>query len=82
MNILFGIALSLWFVSVVYVVWYHGKTLRTRERDHSQQVADLLDRLAFAQGKPYNLPTRDPVIPPTLDEPGEETPPEEGWQQY
>lgn len=61
---------------VVYQSWLFRKSSKDLTRTHSQTVSELLDRLAYAQGKPFNYPER---IPAANTE--EETPKEEGWHE-
>ena len=63
----------------LYFMWLTDKAMSRKDRLHKQQIDDLLDRLAYAQGKPYNLPERQKSLAQLSTDP-EETP-EEGWHE-
>lgn len=57
--------------------------LLERERNvHNAQVGQLLDRIAFAEGRPWNLPDREvDKLPDPLYDPDEDTELQTHWRE-
>lgn len=75
MEVFLAVLSLLLYLGMLLTIYFLIKANRGNVREtarqgsaHRQQVSELLDRLAYAHDKPYNLPERKPLPPVEMTE--------------